>query len=130
MPSPNSTLAIVLAGNDLLLIPPEGTTPEDLRAHLHTAGWRGRTVLDTKRKADALALRAEEYRFRLQKAMGESTALAWPDGRVAVTSKEQRRKGLDKKALEAERPDVAEVVRQYTRPGAPFRVFKVKEETQ
>jgi hypothetical protein len=62
--------------------------------------------------------------------MEEATALAWPDGRVAVTSKQQTKRTLDKKALEAERPDVAEVVRQYTRPGAPFRVFKVKEETQ
>jgi putative phage-type endonuclease len=86
--------------------------------------------LDAKRKADALALRAEEYRFRLQKAMGERTALAWPDGQVAVTNKEQTRKSLDKKALATERPDVAEVVKAYTRPGKPFRVFLVKGETE
>jgi putative phage-type endonuclease len=93
---------------------------EDVLAH----------YLDAKRKADAATLRADELRFRLQKAMGERTALAWPDGQVAATSKEQRRKTLDKKALATERPDVLEVVQQYTRPGQPFRVFKVKEETQ
>jgi putative phage-type endonuclease len=86
--------------------------------------------LDHRRRADALALRADELRFRLQKAMAERTALAWPDGRVAVTNKEQVRKSLDKKALAAERPDVADVVRQYTRPGKPFRVFLVKGETE
>lgn len=86
--------------------------------------------LDAKAKADAAARRADEFKFRLSRAMEEATALAWPDGRVAVTNKQQTKKTLDKKALEAERPDVAEVVRQYTRPGQPFRVFKVKEETQ
>lgn len=86
--------------------------------------------LDAKRKADAAALRVAELKFRLQKAMGERTALAWPDGQVAVTNKEQSKRTLDKKALATERPDVLEVVQQYTRPGQPFRVFKVKGDTE
>lgn len=86
--------------------------------------------LDARRKADAAALRADEHRFRLQNAMGERTALAWPDGQVAVTNKQQTRKSLDKQALATERPDVADVVKQYTRPGKPFRVFLVKGETE
>ncbi|HET6262362.1 MAG TPA: DEAD/DEAH box helicase [Chloroflexia bacterium] len=43
------TLTLVLAANDLLLIPPQGTTPEELRAALHRTGWQGRTVLDSRR---------------------------------------------------------------------------------
>jgi putative phage-type endonuclease len=86
--------------------------------------------LDAKARADAAGLRVAELKFRLQKAMGERTALAWPDGRVAVTNKQQVRKTLDKKALAAERPDVAAVVKQYTRPGEPFRAFLVKGETE
>lgn len=43
------TVTLVLAANDLLLIPPGGTTPEDLRASLHGAGWQGRTVVDSRR---------------------------------------------------------------------------------
>ncbi|HET9493525.1 MAG TPA: DEAD/DEAH box helicase [Chloroflexia bacterium] len=75
MPTTKPNLTIVLAGNDLLLIPPEGTTPEDLRAHLHGAGWRGRTVVDHKRKAlralpiDYLAVcGALRSRYALRKA--------------------------------------------------------------
>jgi putative phage-type endonuclease len=86
--------------------------------------------LDAKRRADAAALRADELKFRLQKAMGERTALAWPDGQVAATNKDQTRKSLDKKALAAERPDVLEVVQGYTRPGKPYKVFNVKGDTQ
>lgn len=86
--------------------------------------------LDTKRRADALAKQAEELKFRLQKAMGNATALAWPDKRVAATNKEQTKRSLDKKALAAERPDVLAVIDEYTRPGQPFRVFKVKEDAQ
>ncbi|MEO8288125.1 MAG: DEAD/DEAH box helicase [Chloroflexota bacterium] len=48
--NPNPALTLVLAANDLLLIPPDGTTPDDLRAQLASAGWRGRTVVDTRRK--------------------------------------------------------------------------------
>ncbi|HEX8228354.1 MAG TPA: DEAD/DEAH box helicase [Chloroflexia bacterium] len=43
------TITLVLAANDLLLIPPEGTTPEELRSALNSAGWRGRTVVDSRR---------------------------------------------------------------------------------
>ncbi|MEA2574597.1 MAG: hypothetical protein QOH93_1895 [Chloroflexia bacterium] len=43
------TVTLVLAANDLLLIPPRGTTPEDLRGVLSAAGWRGRTVVDSRR---------------------------------------------------------------------------------
>lgn len=43
------TVTLVLAANDLLLIPPQGTTPEELRAALHRIGWQGRTVLDSRR---------------------------------------------------------------------------------
>ncbi|HVF99646.1 MAG TPA: DEAD/DEAH box helicase [Chloroflexia bacterium] len=43
------TVTLVLAANDLLLIPPQGRTPEELRAALHHTGWQGRTVLDSRR---------------------------------------------------------------------------------
>lgn len=45
---PQVTLA--LAANDLLIYPSEGSTPEDLQRALHAAGWRGRTLFDTRRK--------------------------------------------------------------------------------
>jgi hypothetical protein len=88
------------------------------------------TYLHAKAKAESVKATADALKFRLQVAMGERTALAWPDGRVAVTNKQQVRKTLDKKALAAERPDVAAVVKQYTRPGEPFRAFLVKGETE
>jgi hypothetical protein len=47
----NPTLTLSLAANDLLLFPPEGVTPEGLRAQLHASGWQGRTVADVRRKA-------------------------------------------------------------------------------
>lgn len=43
------TVTLLLTANDLLLIPPQGTTPEELRAALHRTGWQGRTVLDSRR---------------------------------------------------------------------------------
>ena len=45
---PSITLA--LAANDLLIFPPEGSTPEVLQGQLRAAGWQGRTVLDARRK--------------------------------------------------------------------------------
>lgn len=39
-----------LAVNDLLIFPPEGTTPEELHRLLQAVGWRGRIVYDARRK--------------------------------------------------------------------------------
>lgn len=47
---PTLTLTLTLAANDLLLIPPEGVTPEALHAQLSAAGWQGRIVHDARRK--------------------------------------------------------------------------------
>lgn len=49
-PNPDKpAVTLALFGNDLLLTPPEGTTPEQLHASLSAAGWRGRIVHDTRR---------------------------------------------------------------------------------
>src|SRR5438045_7840720 len=46
----DATLTLSLGANDLLLFPPEGVTPDTLRAQLSASGWQGRTVADTRRK--------------------------------------------------------------------------------
>src|ERR1700730_10766919 len=46
----NPIVSLALAANDLLLFPPEGVTPEALRARLSAAGWQGRVVVDARRK--------------------------------------------------------------------------------
>lgn len=43
-------IALTLAGNDLLIHPPEGTTPQDIQRQLEANGWHGRAVLDSRRK--------------------------------------------------------------------------------
>ena len=43
-------LKLALAANDLLLTPPEGTSPQALHDQLKGAGWWGRTILDARRK--------------------------------------------------------------------------------
>ncbi|MFL5733084.1 MAG: DEAD/DEAH box helicase [Chloroflexia bacterium] len=48
--NPKPTITLALAANDLLIYPPEGSTPEDLLRDLQTANWHGRTVLDARRK--------------------------------------------------------------------------------
>ncbi len=44
------TITLSLAANDLLIHPPEGHTPEKLQEQLREAGWRGRLVVDARRK--------------------------------------------------------------------------------
>jgi superfamily II DNA or RNA helicase len=44
------TITLSLAANDLLIFPPEGTPPEQTQRDLQATGWRGRTVLDARRK--------------------------------------------------------------------------------
>lgn len=44
-----SPVALTLVANDLLISPPEGTSPDELRAQLAEAGWQGRTVTDARR---------------------------------------------------------------------------------
>lgn len=48
--APLPTVTLSLAANDLLISPPEDTTVEQLRAYLQQAGWRGRTVVDARRR--------------------------------------------------------------------------------
>src|SRR5262245_58297035 len=43
-------VVLTLAANDLLLHPPEGTTPDALLRQLQGVGWRGRVVVDQRRK--------------------------------------------------------------------------------
>lgn len=51
MSAPAKPVAILaLAANDLLLFPPEGTSPEALHDALKRAGWHGRIVHDARRK--------------------------------------------------------------------------------
>ncbi len=47
--NPKPAVVLALAANDLLIYPPDGSTPEELRGQLQTAGWRGRTVCDARR---------------------------------------------------------------------------------
>ncbi|HKP51219.1 MAG TPA: DEAD/DEAH box helicase [Chloroflexia bacterium] len=44
------TVTLVLAGSDLLLLPPEGVTTQELHSQLGANGWRGRAVHDNRRK--------------------------------------------------------------------------------
>ena len=48
--NPRPTVTLALAASDLLLFPPDGTSPEALHAGLSDAGWRGRVVHDARRK--------------------------------------------------------------------------------
>ena len=41
--NPKPPITLALASNDLLIYPPEGSTPEDLQRELRATGWRGRT---------------------------------------------------------------------------------------
>src|SRR4051812_40857140 len=50
MESSLPTLTLSLFANDLLLFPPEGVAPEEVRAGLFSVGWQGRTVVDARRK--------------------------------------------------------------------------------
>lgn len=85
--------------------------------------------LDAKRRRDAAALELDGAAVKLQAAMGPRSALADPDGRAVATWKQYAgKRSLDKKALAAERPDVAAVVEQYTRTGEPYRRFLVKDD--
>jgi putative phage-type endonuclease len=85
--------------------------------------------LDAKRRRDAAALDLDAAAVKLQAAIGPRTALAAPDGTAVATWKQYAgKRSLDKKALAAERPDVAEVVEQFTRTGEPYRRFIVKED--
>ncbi len=43
------TVTLALAANDLLILPPEDMTVEQLRVYLSHAGWQGRTVVDARR---------------------------------------------------------------------------------
>lgn len=43
------SVTLTLAANDLLISPPEGTSPDVLRTQLAEAGWQGRTVIDARR---------------------------------------------------------------------------------
>jgi superfamily II DNA or RNA helicase len=43
-------VTLALAANDLLVFPSEGSTPEELRDRLQALGWRGRTLIDPRRK--------------------------------------------------------------------------------
>ena len=85
--------------------------------------------LDAKRRRDAAALELDAAAVKLQAAIGPRSALADLDGRAVATWKQYAgKRTLDKKALAAERPDVAEVVEQFTRTGEPYRRFIVKED--
>ncbi len=44
------TVTLVLAGSDLLLLPPEGVTTQELHSQLGANSWRGRVVHDNRRK--------------------------------------------------------------------------------
>ena len=52
MPAPNAKPAITLSlvASDLLLFPPEGGTAEALLGQLRATGWRGRAVVDGRRR--------------------------------------------------------------------------------
>ena len=43
-------VSLALAGTDLLIFPPEGTTAQELHKQLEAQGWRGRAVHDSRRK--------------------------------------------------------------------------------
>jgi superfamily II DNA or RNA helicase len=43
-------LNLSLAGNDLLIHPPEGTTPQEIQRQLASSEWHGRSVVDVRRK--------------------------------------------------------------------------------
>jgi superfamily II DNA or RNA helicase len=44
------TCILTLIANDLTIFPPEGVTPHALHDRLKSSGWRGRTVIDNRRK--------------------------------------------------------------------------------
>ena len=48
--NPKPTVTLSLAASDLLIFPPQGTTPDELYHIMQVTGWRGRTVVDTRRK--------------------------------------------------------------------------------
>ena len=48
--NPKPTITLSLASSDLLIFPPDGTTPDELHRQMQTTGWRRRTVIDTRRK--------------------------------------------------------------------------------
>jgi superfamily II DNA or RNA helicase len=52
MPAPNTkpTITLTLAASDLLIFPPEGVTPDALLTQLRALGWKGRTVVDARRR--------------------------------------------------------------------------------
>ncbi len=50
MNSTKPAITFSLAASDLLIFPPEGTTPDELQRTMQAVGWRGRTVVDTRRK--------------------------------------------------------------------------------
>jgi len=41
---------LALIGNDLIIFPPENVSLHNLHDRLKGAGWRGRTVVDNRRK--------------------------------------------------------------------------------
>jgi superfamily II DNA or RNA helicase len=48
--APKPSVALTLASNDLLIHPPEGTTPHEIQVQLASSGWHGRAVVDSRRK--------------------------------------------------------------------------------
>ena len=78
-------ITLTLAANDLLLFPPEGSSPEELHAYLSDAGWRGRVVHDVRRKClralpiDYLAVCAAlRPRYALSKTFDLRPPLPYP----------------------------------------------------
>jgi superfamily II DNA or RNA helicase len=47
---PKPVITLSLAASDLLLFPPEGVTLDALLAQLHATGWKGRVVVDARRR--------------------------------------------------------------------------------
>jgi len=99
------------------------TLTPDLEDHLAK-------YLDAKRRAREAKDEADRASYAMRLAMGSRTAIADLDGEVVARCKTQVRRTLDKKALAADRPDVLEVVTEYTRPGTPFHVFRAKDEAE
>lgn len=69
----------------------------------------------------AMEVREKELKLQIAQAVGDATELT-RDGRVAYTFRPQKgRQSFDREALELEHP---EIVAQYTRQGAAFRVIR------
>jgi putative phage-type endonuclease len=69
----------------------------------------------------AMEVREKELKLQIAQAVGDATELL-RDGRVAYTFRPQKgRQSFDREALELEHP---EIVAQYTRQGAAFRVIR------